>query len=125
MNQNPYKFTVKGTTFDFYDLSDAINFDQSAVEHAVKKLVALGKRSGNKTYLQDLHEAIQSLMRAKEQYEDALRRVPRTLENSTTNLTDQPLPFGELTEVREARLGYGKAVRLGGLEEYTGVGSVV
>lgn len=75
MTDNPYQFTVKGTTFDFYDLSDVIQFEQSAVEHAVKKLVALGKRSGNKSYGQDLHEAIMSLMRAQEQYNESLRRT--------------------------------------------------
>ena len=75
MNSNPYKFTVKGVTFDFYDLSDCIQFEQAAVEHAVKKLVALGKRSGNKSYSQDLHEAIMSLMRAQEQYNESLRRA--------------------------------------------------
>lgn len=75
MQSNPYKFTVKGVTFDFYDLSDAIQFEQSAVEHAVKKLVALGKRSGNKSYSQDLHEAIMSLSRAQEQYNESLRRA--------------------------------------------------
>lgn len=78
MSNNPYKFTVKGVTFDFYDLSDAIQFEQSAVEHAVKKLVALGKRSGNKSYSQDLHEAIMSLSRAQEQYNESLRRTTRT-----------------------------------------------
>lgn len=70
---NPYQFTVKGVTFDFYDLSDAIGFKQSAVEHAVKKLVALGTRSGKKSYSQDLHEAIMSLLRAQEQYNESLR----------------------------------------------------
>ena len=79
METNPYKFTVKGVTFDFYDLSDAIQFEQSAVEHAVKKLVALGKRSGNKSYSQDLHEAIMSLSRAQEQYNESLRRTTREL----------------------------------------------
>lgn len=75
MQNNPYQFTVKGVTFDFYDLSDAIQFEQAAVEHAVKKLVALGKRSGNKSYDLDLHEAIMSLLRAQEQqYDGALRR---------------------------------------------------
>lgn len=68
--ENPYKFTVKGTTFDFYDLSDAIQFQQSAVEHAVKKLVALGIRSGKKSYDQDLHEAIMSLLRAQQQRQE-------------------------------------------------------
>lgn len=75
MNSNPYKFTVKGVTFDFYDLSDAIQFEQAAVEHAVKKLVALGKRSGNKSYSQDLHEAIMSLYRAQEQHNESLLRT--------------------------------------------------
>lgn len=75
MNNNPYKFTVKGVTFDFYDLSDSIQFEQAAVEHAVKKLVALGKRSGNKSYSQDLHEAIMSLLRAQEQNNESLRRA--------------------------------------------------
>lgn len=81
---NPYKFTVKGTTFDFYDLSDAIGFEQSAVEHAVKKLVALGKRSGNKSYGQDLHEAIMSLIRAQEQYNESLRQAERTTREGTS-----------------------------------------
>lgn len=75
MSSNPYKFTVKGVTFDFYDLSDAINFKQSAVEHAVKKLVALGERSGRKSYGQDLQEAITSLLRAQEQYESLRQRA--------------------------------------------------
>lgn len=75
MKSNPYEFTVKGVTFDFYDLSDSIQFEQAAVEHAVKKLVALGKRSGNKSYGQDLHEAIMSLYRAQEQYNESLRRT--------------------------------------------------
>lgn len=70
---NPYQFTVKGVTFDFYDFSDAVRFRQSAVEHAVKKLVALGERSGKKSYGQDLHEAIMSLLRAQEQYNESLR----------------------------------------------------
>jgi hypothetical protein len=70
---NPYEFTVKGVTFDFYDFSDAVGFSQSAVEHAVKKLVALGGRSGNKSYGQDLHEAIMSLLRAQEQHNESLR----------------------------------------------------
>lgn len=87
-NQNPYKFTIKGVTFDFYDLSDFIQFEQSAVEHAVKKLVALGKRSGNKSYEQDLHEAIMSLLRAQEQLHDrSLLRVP------------PPHPFEKFTPV--------------------------
>lgn len=73
MSKNPYKFTVKGVTFDFYDFSDAVGFSQSAVEHAVKKLVALGGRSGNKSYGQDLHEAIMSLLRAQEQHNESLR----------------------------------------------------
>lgn len=81
--QNPYKFTVKGVTFDFYDLSDAIGFRQSAVEHAVKKLVALGSRSGNKSYSQDLHEAIMSLLRAQEQYNESLRPAEGTVREGT------------------------------------------
>lgn len=81
---NPYKFTVKGVTFDFYDLSDAINFKQSAVEHAAKKLVALGERSGKKPYLQDLDEAIQSLYRAREQYIESLRSGTGTVGAGTS-----------------------------------------
>lgn len=81
--QNPYKFTVKGVTFDFYDLSDAISFKQAAVEHAVKKLVALGSRSGNKSYSQDLHEAIMSLLRAQEQYNESLRSTEGAVRERT------------------------------------------
>lgn len=88
MSDNPYKFNIKGVEFDFYDLSDSIGFEQSAVEHACKKLVALGKRSGNKSYQQDLHEAIMSLMRAQEQHNESLRRgegSPREVEESIKN----------------------------------------
>ena len=72
---NPYKLTIKGTTFDYYDLADAIQFEQSAVAHAFKKLMALGKRSGGKSYSQDLHEAIMSLYRAQEQHNESLLRT--------------------------------------------------
>lgn len=98
MNSNPYKFTVKGVTFDFYDLSDAIQFEQSAVEHAVKKLVALGKRSGNKSYSQDLHEAIMSLMRAQEQHNESLRRTAGSARAEDAGLKEEYYiptpPFG-------------------------------
>lgn len=115
MNTNPYKFTVKGVTFDFYDLSDCIQFEQAAVEHAVKKLVALGKRSGNKSYSQDLHEAIMSLIRAQEQHNESLRRAEGaglpptapapispalTYQKPTYTGTGTPPPFGYPTSSR-------------------------
>lgn len=100
MNSNPYKFTVKGVTFDFYDLSDAIQFEQAAVEHAVKKLVALGKRSGNKSYGQDLHEAIMSLLRAQEQHNESLLRTAgssrKTIGDSSKRYKVELPPLGPL-----------------------------
>lgn len=77
--QTPYRHTIKGVTFDYYDLADAIGFEQEAVAHAFKKLMALGKRSGNKSYNQDLHEAIMSLLRAQEQNNESLRSATRTV----------------------------------------------
>ena len=92
-DKNPYKFTVKGVTFDFYDFSDAVGFSQSAVEHAVKKLVALGGRSGNKSYGQDLHEAIMSLLRAQEQHNESLRSTAGGTSIQLTLPVIAPLPL--------------------------------
>lgn len=46
---------------DVYDILRAFAVNDSAVAHAVKKLLAPGQRSGGKSYLQDLEEARWSL----------------------------------------------------------------
>lgn len=90
--QTPYRHTIKGVTFDYYDLADAIDFEQEAVAHAFKKLMALGKRSGNKSYGQDLHEAIMSLFRAQEQYNESLRSTAGRTPSQVTLPIIAPLP---------------------------------
>lgn len=51
---------------DVYDVLRAFEVTDPAVAHAVKKLLAPGKRNGGKPLLQDLDEAIWSLNSAKE-----------------------------------------------------------
>lgn len=69
MNDNKYKrdFTNRmkaNQTFDAYDVLNAFEVSDPMVAHAVKKLLALGKRSGGKTLKQDLDEARWSLSEA-------------------------------------------------------------
>lgn len=63
-------------TFDAYDVLNAFYSKpedklpcQTQVDHALKKLLALGKRSGGKTIEQDINEAIWSL-------QEALKELP-------------------------------------------------
>lgn len=63
-------------TFDAYDVLNAFYSKpedklpcQSQVDHALKKLLALGKRSGGKSLEQDINEAIWSL-------QEALKELP-------------------------------------------------
>lgn len=100
--QAPYRLTIKGVTFDYYDLADAIGFEQEAVAHAFKKLMALGKRSGNKSYGQDLHEAVMSLMRAQEQNNESLRRTEGTTRETTVQVT-APMYQGRQTSNPDVR----------------------
>jgi len=57
------KTLYNGTVIDVYDVLDAWGVKNPAVQHAIKKLLQPGKR-GNKTALDDLHEAYQSIARA-------------------------------------------------------------
>jgi hypothetical protein len=55
---------------DFYRMYDMLKSGKvhqvgdSAIEHAMKKLAALGQRSGGKSKIQDIEEAIWSLQNA-------------------------------------------------------------
>ena len=48
---------------DVYSILEAFDVNNSAIQHAVKKLLAPGKR-GHKSEVQDVKEAIESLNRA-------------------------------------------------------------
>lgn len=62
-NTNKYSREIKpGLFVDVYDVLDAFKTGSSAIDHAVKKLLAPGKR-GHKDELQDLNEAMQSIQR--------------------------------------------------------------
>ena len=66
---NKYKrhFTnrmLNNKAFDAYDVLTAFCPNNPMIHHAVKKLLCLGGRSGGKTFLQDLKEAIWSLQEA-------------------------------------------------------------
>ncbi len=63
--RNKYKRLVPSTNIDVYDVLKAFEVTHPAVQHAVKKLLAPGKR-GVKTWLQDIGEARDSLDRAIE-----------------------------------------------------------
>jgi hypothetical protein len=58
-NQQTF-FAQKRVWVDCYMIQDALS-QKSRPAHAFKKLWALGKRSGGKSYTQDLREAIWSL----------------------------------------------------------------
>lgn len=70
------RYTVEMTskTIDFYDIWDAYHegkphkLGDSAIQHAVKKLLIPGERHA-KTRVEDIDEAIASLLRAKQQLE--------------------------------------------------------
>jgi len=57
-----YHKTIKGVTFDVYDVLRAFEVTSPAIQHAVKKLLMPGVR-GNKDQLQDVQEAAQSIQR--------------------------------------------------------------
>lgn len=62
---NKYLKSVRGITIDVYDVLKAFNVTNPATQHAIKKLLAAGNR-GYKNTVQDLNEAIESILRAIE-----------------------------------------------------------
>ena len=62
---NKYQRECKGITIDVYDILQAFNVTNPAIAHAVKKLLAGGKR-GYKDIEQDYKEAIASIKRGIE-----------------------------------------------------------
>jgi hypothetical protein len=71
---NPYrrKITVgKDGLSDIYDVLTAFNVTCPATQHAVKKLLIPGVRTGGKSRVQDLEEAVQAAQRAVELAGDA------------------------------------------------------
>lgn len=69
MSDNKYArpFTKRmkdNQTFDVYDVLQAFDVPCHKVGHAIKKLLAAGQRSGGKSELQDLQEALWSLQEA-------------------------------------------------------------
>ena len=63
--KNKYQVTIKGTSFDVYDVLTAFKVTCPAKAHAIKKLLKSGQR-GYKNEEQDLEESIQAIVRAKE-----------------------------------------------------------
>lgn len=63
--QNKYKRTVPSTTIDIYDVLQAWEVTNPAIQHAIKKLLQPGQR-GHKTREEDLQEALVSIERAIE-----------------------------------------------------------
>lgn len=64
MQPNPYRKPFKGM-LDIYSICELYGVRSHAIGHAVKKLLAAGKR-GAKSYEQDLKEAILSIQRELE-----------------------------------------------------------
>lgn len=63
---NKYKKRLRNNiAIDVYDLLDAYNVDNPAIQHAIKKMLCAGQR-GYKDFNQDIDEAIASLERAKD-----------------------------------------------------------
>lgn len=63
--KNKYQRETKGIIIDVYNVLKAFEVTDPAIAHAVKKLLAAGKR-GHKDRKQDLYEAIASIVRAIE-----------------------------------------------------------
>lgn len=63
MAENKYAVGCKGRSIDVYDVLNAFGVTCPAAQHAIKKLLMLGKR-GHKTELDDLMEARASVDRA-------------------------------------------------------------
>ena len=66
---NPYrrKITVgKDGLCDVYDVLAAFSVTCPATQHAIKKLLLPGVRTGGKSRVQDLEEAVQAIQRAVE-----------------------------------------------------------
>ena len=63
--ENKYMRDCKGIKIDVYDVLKCFGVTNPATAHAVKKLLAGGKR-GHKDLLQDLKEAKESIERAIE-----------------------------------------------------------
>lgn len=64
--KNKYMRRIKKNVYvDVYDVLGAFKTDCSAIDHAVKKLLAAGKR-GVKDSIQDKEEAIKSIKRSIE-----------------------------------------------------------
>lgn len=68
-DENNYarKFTKRmndSQAFDVYDVLSAFNVTCPMRQHAIKKLLAAGQRSGGKSELQDLQEALWSVQEA-------------------------------------------------------------
>ena len=62
---NKYQRECKGVLIDVYDVLKAFDVVNPATAHAIKKLLASGKR-GYKDVVQDLEEAKDSISRAVE-----------------------------------------------------------
>ena len=63
--ENKYLVTVKGVTFDCYDLLKALNITCPAMQHAFKKVAYAGVR-GHKNSKIDKEQAIQAIQRSLE-----------------------------------------------------------
>jgi hypothetical protein len=63
--KNKYQVSCKGINIDVYDVLNAFNVQNPAIQHAIKKLLKGGER-GVKTKVQDYTEAIESINRAIE-----------------------------------------------------------
>lgn len=63
--ENKYLRECKGIKIDVYDVLTAFEVTNPAYAHAIKKILAPGKR-GHKDSTQDINEAIESLKRGLE-----------------------------------------------------------
>jgi hypothetical protein len=61
--KNKYQVNCKEITIDVYDVLNAFNVRNPAIQHAIKKLLKGGER-GVKSKVQDYTEAIESITRA-------------------------------------------------------------
>lgn len=69
-NNHYYKDVSNLKSIDFYRICDLYGITNSCVQHALKKLLVLGGRSGGKSFEQDIIDARDSLNRLLEMIEE-------------------------------------------------------
>lgn len=108
--KSKYHKEVKGVEIDVYDVLVVFGVSDPAVAHAIKKLLAGGRR-GYKDYQQDLEEAKVSIDRAIELHQEFKEELKKSIELTDTFVevypqwsTTQTYYFGNVVKDCDGKL---------------------